>query len=82
MINIKQLLAEKLLQKIVTIGKKYRLNHNGDPILSEGQERPKLKDNKVDEIPILGIPLLSFKNTDKRGKSEYTIGKDTADELW
>jgi hypothetical protein len=62
MINIQQLIAQKLLKKMVTIGRKYNLNHNGDPILSEGQARPKLKGNKVEEIPILGIPLLSFKN--------------------
>ena len=37
MINIQQLIAQKLLKKIMTIGRKYKLNHNGEPILSEGQ---------------------------------------------
>jgi len=62
---------------MVTIGKKYQLNKNGDPILDAAISRPKLVDNKVDELPILGIPLLSFKHIDPS-----LIGKGTSDELW
>jgi hypothetical protein len=62
---------------MVTIGKKYQLNKNGEPILDAGRDRPKLGDNKVDELPILGIPLLSFKTNDPS-----LIGKGTSDELW
>lgn len=63
--------------KVIKIGKKYELNKMGDPILDASIKRPKLGDNKVDEIPILGIPLLSWKYHDNS-----KIGKETSDELW
>jgi hypothetical protein len=70
-------MAQKLLHKVVSMGIKYKLNKAGEPILGTSTKVPKLGDNKVDEIPILGIPLLSFKFEDNS-----KIGKETSDELW
>ena len=40
--------------------KKYDLDHKGDPILAKNRDVPPLGDNQVDEVPILGLPLITF----------------------
>jgi hypothetical protein len=55
---------------------KYELDHNGDPILSKNRNVPPLGDNKVDEVPILGLPLITY------AAETGITGKENSDLLW
>jgi hypothetical protein len=65
------------MKKSVLKGKSYQLDPLGNPIFDKSSAAPKLVDNDVGKVPILGMPLFSFANRD------YSLSATAqSDELW